>query len=107
MSMAFKQIYGSEKIKIKVPEHVPAKQIKEVRIIPILNGKKFKIQYVYKVEPENLNLNQSETLAINIGLDNLATCISTVGTSFIINGRGIKSINRLWNKRRGKYIEKK
>jgi len=100
MSMAFKQIYGNEKIKIKVPERVPAKKIKEIRIIPIVNGKKFKIQYVYEIEEENLNLNQSETLAIDIGLENLATCISTVGTSFLMNGRAIKSINRLWNKRR-------
>ena len=100
MSNAFTLIYGREKIKIKLPEHINANKIKEIRIIPILDGKKFKIQYVYEVEPEQLNLNQSETLAIDIGLENLATCISTVGTSFIMNGRGIKSINRLWNKRR-------
>ncbi|MBR4151611.1 MAG: transposase [Selenomonadaceae bacterium] len=100
MSNAFMSIYGREKIKIKIPEHVPEKSIKEIRIIPILNGKKFKIQYVYEVEPEPLNMNQEETLAIDVGLENLATCISTVGTSFIMNGRAIKSINRLWNKRR-------
>ena len=100
MSNAFMSIFGREKIKIRVPEHVTGKKIKEVRIIPILNGKKFKIQYVYEVEEENLNLNQDETLAIDIGLENLATCISTAGTSFIMNGRAIKSINRLWNKRR-------
>ena len=100
MSNAFASIYGREKIKIKLPEHVPTNKIKEIRIIPILNGSKFKIQYVYEVEPEQLNLNQNETLAIDVGLENLATCISTVGTSFIMNGRGIKSINRLWNKRR-------
>ena len=100
MSNAFMSIFGREKIKIKVPEHVPVKKIKEVRIIPILNGKEFKIQYVYEIEPEPMNLNQDETLAIDIGLENLATCISTVGTSFIMNGRAIKSINRLWNKRR-------
>ena len=99
-SNAFASIYGREKIKIKLPEHIPVNKIKEIRIIPVLNGNKFKIQYVYEVEPEQLNLNQSETLAIDIGLENLATCISTVGTSFIMNGRGIKSINRLWNKRR-------
>ena len=40
MSNAFMSIYGREKIKIKIPEHVPEKRIKEVRIIPILNGKK-------------------------------------------------------------------
>lgn len=100
MSNAFASIYGREKIKIKLPEHIPVNKIKEIRIIPILNGNKFKIQYVYKVESEQLNLNQNETLAIDVGLENLATCISTVGTSFIMNGRGIKSINRLWNKRR-------
>ena len=100
LSNAFMSIYGREKIKIKVPEHVPVQKIKEVRIIPILNGKEFKIQYVYEIEPEPMNLNQDETLAIDVGLENLATCISTVGTSFIMNGRAIKSINRLWNKRR-------
>ena len=100
MSNAFMSIYGREKIKIKVPKHVSEKSIKEIRIIPILKGKKFKIQYVYEIEEKQLNLNQDETLAIDIGLENLATCISTVGTSFIMNGRAIKSINRLWNKRR-------
>ncbi|MBO7712169.1 MAG: transposase [Methanobrevibacter sp.] len=100
MSMVFKKIHGNEKIKIKVPERIPVKKIKEIRIIPIANGKKFKIQYVYEIEEENLNLNHYETLAIDIGLENLATCISTVGTSFLMNGRAIKSINRLWNKRR-------
>lgn len=100
MSNTFTKIFGRDKIKIKLPERVPVEKIKEIRIIPILNGKKFKVQYVYEVEEENLNLNQAETLAIDIGLENLATCISTVGTSFLMNGRGIKSINQLWNKRR-------
>lgn len=102
MSNTFTSVYGKEKIKIKLPEHIPVNEIKEIRIIPVLNGKRFKIQYVYKAEPEQLNLNQSETLAIDVGLENLATCISTIGTSFIMNGRTIKSINRLWNKRRAK-----
>ena len=30
-----------------------------------------KIQYVYEVEAENLNLNQAEKLAIDVGLENL------------------------------------
>ena len=83
MSMAFMQLYGKEKIKIWVPDRVLAHKIKEIRITPICNGKKFKIQYVYEIETENLNLNQDEKLAIDIELENLATCISTVGTSFM------------------------
>ena len=100
MSMTFMQLYGKEKIKIRVPDRVLEHKIKEIRIIPICKGSKFKIQYVYEIEAENLNLNQDEKLAIDLGLENLATCISTVGTSFIMDGRRIKSINRLWNKRR-------
>ena len=100
MSMTFMQLYGKEKIKIRVPDRVLCHKIREIRIIPICSGRKFKIQYVYETETENLNLNQAETLAIDLGLENLATCISTVGTSFIMDGRRIKSINRLWNKRR-------
>ena len=36
----------------------------------------------------------------NFGLDNLATCVTNFGTSFIMDGRKIKQINRNWNKRR-------
>ena len=100
MSNVFMSIYGNEKIKIRVPKHVLGHKIKEVQIIPLCGGRCFKIQYIYEVEKEELHLNQSETLSIDIGLDNLATCITTVGTSFIMDGRRIKSINRLWNKRR-------
>ena len=100
MSMTFMKLYGREKIKIRVPDRILEHKIKEIRIIPICKGRKFKIQYVYEIEVENLNLNQDEKMAIDIGLENLATCISTVGTSFIMDGRRIKSINRLWNKRR-------
>ncbi|MBR4151710.1 MAG: transposase [Selenomonadaceae bacterium] len=35
----------------------------------------------------------------NFGLDNLATCVTNFGTSFIMDGRKIKHINRNWNKR--------
>ena len=100
MSNSFMNIYGREKIKIRVPQRLLEHKLKEVRIIPICSGKLFKIQYVYEVEPEDLNLNRKNALGIDIGLDNLATCVSTVGTSFIMDGRRIKSINRQWNKRR-------
>lgn len=100
MSMEFMRRYGKQDIRIPVPERVLKHKIREIRIIPILDGRKFKIQYVYEVTPEQLNLNRENSLSIDVGLENLATCISTVGTSFIMDGRRIKSINRLWNKRR-------
>ena len=36
---------------------------------------------------------------IDIGLDNLASCVSNNGSCFIINGRPLKSINQYYNKR--------
>ncbi len=99
-SRTYKNILNDHKIKIKFPERLVGKKIKEVKIIPCYGGKFFKIAYCYEVEEENLNLNSENSLAIDIGLDNLATCVTTAGTSFIMDGRKIKSINQRWNKRK-------
>ncbi|HJF85779.1 MAG TPA: transposase, partial [Megamonas hypermegale] len=57
------------------------------------------MQYCYKAEPEPKNLNKENSISIDICVDNLASCITNTGTSFIMDGRKIKSINRYWNKR--------
>ena len=54
--------------------------------------------YVYEVSEEPKNLNKDNVLSIDLGVDNLATCVSTVGTPFIMDGRKLKSINHRWNK---------
>ena len=100
MSRAFSKLHASKSIRIPFPGRLAGKKIKEVRIIPVFNGQYFKIQYVYEQEEQNLGLSQDNTLAIDIGLENLATCITTIGTSFIMDGRKLKSINQYWNKRK-------
>lgn len=62
------------------------------------NGKNFQIfinyEEVSKPElPDNKNY-----LSIDLGLNNLATCVSNVGQSFIINGKPLKSYNQFYNK---------
>lgn len=105
MSYEFRRQHpGAKKILIPFPERLEGKDIKEIRIIPVHNGKYFKVQYVYKEENENKNLNPNNMLSIDIGVDNLATCVSNVGTPFIIDGRKIKSINQYWNKRKA-YLQ--
>ncbi|MBR4151533.1 MAG: transposase [Selenomonadaceae bacterium] len=99
-SRTYTSVLNSHRIRIKVPERLNGKKIREVKIIPLYNGRAFKIAYCYEVEAENLNLNRENALAIDIGLDNLATCVTNFGTSFIMDGRKIKQINRNWNKRR-------
>ena len=100
MSRAFSKAHAGKLIKIAFPERLADKKIKEVRIIPIFKGQYFKIQYVYEQAEQNLNLSRDNALAIDIGLENFATCITTIGTSFIMDGRKLKSINQYWNKRK-------
>ena len=99
-SRTYTNVLNSQRIKIKIPERLVGKNIKEVKIIPLYKGRAFKIAYCYEVDEQDLKLNRENSLAIDIGLDNLATCVTNFGTSFIMDGRKIKQINRNWNKRR-------
>ena len=103
MSKKFKELYGSKKIKIKLPTNLKDKDIKEVRICPVYGGKYFKIEYCYEVKPEKQDVSKRKILAIDLGLDNLATCVTSIGTAFIMDGRKLKSINQHWNKRKAYY----
>ena len=93
MSRRFMTMHPDIKpITIPFPERLKNKTIKEVRIIPFDGGKHFKIQYVFEVTSEEKGLNKDNALAIDLGVNNLAACVSTVGTPFIMDGRKLKSI---------------
>lgn len=101
MSREFKKLHDVD-IKIPYPERLANKELKEVRILPCSGGRFFKIQYVYEEPKTDLNLNADNFLAIDLGVDNLATCVSNVRTPFIIDGRNLKSINWHWNKEKAR-----
>ena len=104
MSRTFsKQHPDLDSIRIPVPERISGRHIAEVRIVPVLNGKALKIQYCYEQEEEPQNLNADNVLAIDVGLDNLASCVTTTGTSFIVDGRKLKSINQWYNRQIAHY----
>ena len=102
MSRAFSKSHGGRAIRIRVPERLEGCRIKEVRIVPSCRGQYFRIQYVCEDEGFDLYMSQNRILAIDVGLDNLAACITTLGTSFLVDGRKLKSINRRWNKEMAK-----
>lgn len=87
------------KVKIKVPPILEGKNIKEIRIIPKNNARFFEIQYTYKSDIESKELNKTKALAIDLGVNNLATCVTSEGNSFIIDGKHLKSMNQWYNKR--------
>lgn len=85
-----------------IPEFIIDKQIKEIRLVPKYYGTYFEIEFVYKAEMENRAKDYTKCLSIDLGLDNFAGCVDTDGTAFIIEGRGIKSYNRWYNKEKSK-----
>ena len=87
-----------EEITIKLPSVLKDKKIKEIRIIPKQHSRYFEIQYIYKVEEIQRELNKENVLGIDLGIDNLCTCVTNTGASFIIDGRKLKSINQYYNK---------
>lgn len=82
---------------IKIPSKVTYEQLQAVRIVPNYLGF-YVIEVLYNKEIENRNLNKEHVMAIDLGVNNLATIITTQGKRFIINGRPLKSINQYWNK---------
>ncbi|MGZ6416434.1 MAG: RNA-guided endonuclease InsQ/TnpB family protein [Bacteroidia bacterium] len=102
MGLNFAKKYGVRYLYFTIPKHIKDKKIKEVRILPKCNDLYFEIEYIYLQEPEKPQLNQNTFLGIDLGLDNFATCVSSDGTSFILEGKGIKSFNRWWNKKKAK-----
>lgn len=89
-------------IKITIPPMLINKKIKEIKIIPKSNARFFEVQYTYEVEEIQSNLNNKKALAIDIGINNLATCVTNEGKSFIIDGKRLKSINQWFNKQNSK-----
>ena len=87
-----------KEIVIKLPPVLKGKKIKEIRIIPKQHSRYFEIQYIYEVEEVQRELNKENVLGIDLGIDNLCTCVTNTGASFIIDGRKLKSTNQYYNK---------
>lgn len=95
-SNSFKKTH--QPIEITIPPILLNKKVKEIRIIPKAKARFFEIQYTYEAEYIQRNLNKNNALAIDLGINNLVTAVSSNGKSFIIDGRRLKSINQWFNK---------
>ena len=95
-SNSFKKTHQS--IEITIPPILLDKKVKEIRIIPKANARFFEIQYIYEAECRQRNLDKTNALALDFGVNNLVTAVSSKSGSFIIDGRRLKSINQWYNK---------
>lgn len=98
--LPYSQMYKKthKPVEIKIPPILADKRIKEIRIIPKSGARFFEIQYTYEAECIQRNLNKNNALALDLGVNNLVTAVSSVGRSFIIDGRKLKSVNQWFNK---------
>jgi len=106
LSKAFREKHNPpfKELKFKLPKNITVDRLQEVRILPVMNGMEFDIEFVYKKEFEPVSVDKDKYLSIDMGLDNFATCFdSNDGSSFIIDGRYIKSINHHYNKQKAYY----
>lgn len=88
-----------DSIRIKIPPYLHDKKIRQIHIIPKHNGKYFEAVYMFDdAEQETPILDSEKALSIDLGVSNLATCVTNAGESFIIDGKKLKSINQWYNK---------
>ena len=95
-SNSFKRTH--KPVEITIPPVLLDKKVKEIRIIPKVNARFFEIQYIYEAECVQRNLNKNNALALDLGINNFVTAVSSNGKSFIVDGRRLKSINQWFNK---------
>ena len=96
MSRNFKKEHGV--LRFNIPANIADKEIQQVRIHPRNNARYFEIEYIYEQDEMKADVDPDKFLGIDLGVDNLASCVTNEGASFIIDGKQIKSYNRLYNK---------
>ena len=75
--------------------------------IRLISKKRYiKVEIIYNKECVNSDLDASKSLGIDLGLDNLVTCVSENKT-FIVSGKILKSINQFYNKTKAKLKSQK
>ena len=89
--------FGLDCFYLPMPSNLDHKAIREYRILP-RNGC-FYLELVYKTDDIQADVDASRALTIDHGMNNWLTCVSNVGTSFIVDGKHLKSINQGYNKR--------
>jgi len=81
-----------------MPSNLDVASIKEVRLLP-RNGC-FYAEFVYPfITSAPVVVHSTRVMGIDHGINNWLTCVTNVGTSFIVDGRHLKSLNQWDNKR--------
>jgi putative transposase len=88
--------FGLAEFYLPIPTNLEYKSIREYRILP-RNGE-FYLELIYKLPQIQTDVDFAKALGIDPGLNNWLTCVSNVGTSLIVDGLHLKSLNQWYNK---------
>lgn len=97
--------FGIDSFYLPMPSNLKFSDIKEIRILP--RNSCLYAEFVYSVEQNSPVLDNSQALGIDHGVNNWMTCVDTLGNSFIVDGRHLKSVNQWYNKRVATFKEGK
>ena len=70
--------------------------IQQVRFVP--QNDRIIVEIIYTKTISDRVIQSDNYIGIDLGIDNFATIVSNNGIALIINGKGLKSINRYYNK---------
>lgn len=101
LSREFKKYHRltGKELRFKIPNSIKPHQIREVTLLPINDGKCYKIEFSYDAPQKQVDLTPAKFLAIDLGIDNFATFLdNATGTAVILDGKYLKSINWWYNK---------
>ena len=78
-------------------------KVNQVRIVPC--NQVFCVEIVYSIFVDDTVLQDNgRIMSIDLGLDNLATVVTNTGLQpILVNGKGLKSVNQYYNKRKAYY----
>ena len=103
---AYRDEFDCDLTEIQIPftyDEVRDANIKRVQILPKADAQYFEYRVLYEQDVEEVETIDGSWLGIDLGVDNLATCVDHRGHSFIVDGRHLKSQNRWFNKRLAHY----
>lgn len=105
LGLKVKAWFGIDEFYLPMPTNLDFATIKEVRILP-RNGCLY-AEFVYPTQPLPMRSEKGKCLGLDHGLNNWLTGVSNVGTSFIVDGKHLKSINQWYNKSVAKLMNGK
>lgn len=96
-SIKFPKTFKGLKFETKFTKREDFSKFLQCRILP--RGNHFVVEFVYEISIQEAKEDNGRYIGIDIGIDNLAAVSNNVGLPFyLVDGKGLKSMNKYYNK---------